>query len=163
MEEHGRHCKSWKYIIGNAFVYHDVYRSSSELLNETSDCIFVSEQILEEAKIFHGIVPTISCPELKVVEASGRCDQGVAQIDTMTPGVLSQKHPGSLADLGIDGDRLNCGKERLKNSVLLQTSQMPKLCNGHGRAEEHRGSLTQGVPLVENAGVTSARDLEQNI
>jgi hypothetical protein len=26
MEEHGRHCKSWKYIIGNVIVYRDVYR-----------------------------------------------------------------------------------------------------------------------------------------
>ena len=144
-------------------MYRDVYRSSSELLNETSDCILCRGQILEETKIFHGIVPTISRPELQVVEDSGRSDQGVAQLDPMTPGVLSQKYPGSLADLGIDGDRLNCGKERLKNSVLLRTSPMPKLCNGHGRAEEHRGSLTQGVPLVENAGVASARDLDQNI
>jgi hypothetical protein len=32
----------WKYIIGNVIVYRDVYRSSSELLSETSDCIFVS-------------------------------------------------------------------------------------------------------------------------
>jgi hypothetical protein len=32
----------WKYIIGNVIVYRDVYLSSSELLSETSDCIFVS-------------------------------------------------------------------------------------------------------------------------
>jgi hypothetical protein len=25
MEEHGRHCKSWKYIIGNVIVCRDVY------------------------------------------------------------------------------------------------------------------------------------------
>ena len=25
MEGHGRHCKSWKYIIGNVIVYRDVY------------------------------------------------------------------------------------------------------------------------------------------
>jgi len=97
------------------------------------------------------------------VETSSRSDQGVAQFDLVTLSVLSQKQPGSLADLGIDGDRLNCGEERLNNSVLLLASSMPKLCNGHGRAEEHRGSPTQGVPLRENAGVTSARDLDQNI
>ena len=97
------------------------------------------------------------------MEASGRGDQGVAQLDPMTLSVLFQKHPGSLADLGIDGDRLNCGEERLKNSVLSLASPMPKLCNGHGKAEEHRGSPAQGVSLRENAGVTSARDLNQNI
>ena len=29
MEEHGRHRKSWKYIIDNANVYRDVYRAAS--------------------------------------------------------------------------------------------------------------------------------------
>ena len=97
------------------------------------------------------------------METSGRSDQGVAQLDPMTLSVLSQKHPRSLADLGIDWDRLNCGEERLKNSVLLLAGPMPKLCNGHGRAEEHCRCPTQGVPLRENAGVTTARDLDQNI
>jgi hypothetical protein len=37
----------------------------------------------------------------------------------LTLSVLSQKQSGSPADLRIDGDRLNCGEERLKNPVLL--------------------------------------------
>ena len=81
----------------------------------------------------------------------------------MTLGKLSQIRPGSLADLGIDGDRWHCGEERLKNSVLLLTSSVPKLCNGHGRAEERRRPPAHAVPLRENARVASARDLDQNI
>jgi len=82
----------------------------------------------------------------------------------MTLGKLSQIRPGSLADLGIDGDRWHCGEQRLKNSVLLLlASSVPKLRNGHGRAEKRRRSPAQAVPLRENARVASARDLDQNI
>src|ERR1700720_3572096 len=69
----------------------------------------------------------------------------------MTLGKLPQIRPGSPADLGIDGDRWHCGEERLKNSVLLLASCVPKLRNGHGRAEERRRSPAQAVPLRENA------------
>lgn len=97
------------------------------------------------------------------MQASRRSNQGVAQLDPMTLSVLPQKHPGSLADFGINGDRLNCGEDRLKNFVLGLASPMPKLCNGHRGAEDSRGSPAQGVPLRQNAGVTSARDFNQNI
>ena len=81
----------------------------------------------------------------------------------MTLSIVSQIRTGSLADLGIDGDRLNGSEERLKNPVLLLASSVPKLRNGHGRAEERRSAPAQTVPLRENARVASARDLDQNI
>src|SRR5437879_4726465 len=117
----------------------------------------------EKTKIFHRIVPAIPRPQVQVVNRSRRGNQCVTQLDAVTPGVLSQICTRPLADLNIDGDTLHRREKYLKNPLILGPRSMPKLCNRHGRTQQHGTSTAQSVPARENAGVASPRHFDQNV
>lgn len=86
--------------------------------------------------VLHRVVPAITRPEFELMDGNCRGDERVTQFDVMALRVLPQIVSRTLPDLDVDRNACDRGKERTESRNFLRTRAVPKLRDGHRRAQQ---------------------------
>src|ERR1700686_531222 len=86
--------------------------------------------------VLHGVVLAITRPEFELMDGNCPGDEPVPQFDVMALRVLPQIVSRTLPDLEVDRNACDRDKERTESSMFLRTRAVPKLRDGHRRAQQ---------------------------
>ena len=111
---------------------------------------------LVEFYLRHRVVFAVSGPQLRVVQLSASRYQGVAEFDSVTLVVRSEKVSGNLAGFVIDGRAKQAREKRVKHAVFSGLSPVPKFGNRNGGAKQDLFGLGQTLPSGQNSSISRA-------
>jgi hypothetical protein len=119
---------------------------------------------LVKGNVLHGIVPTISSPQLQMMHGSRSSNQRIAQLHMMAPAVLPHVLPGPLSYPEIDRNAFNRHEKRVEGFVLFWARTVPQFRYGYRRANQRRlAALAQNLPASQYVFVPRSRHFNQYV